>query len=94
MKISILLFFSLNLIKSGLLYEVHLNILNIYTQFDTDTKTCKNQKDMFVIKNVKVQYVINVLGRTSLKIENFTQVIEMKLVTFEIQSNDYGNYTV
>lgn len=74
-----------------MLYEVHLNILNIYTQFDTDTKTCKNQKDMFVIKNVKVQYVINVLGRTSLKIENFTQVIEMKLVTFEKQSNDYGN---
>lgn len=46
---------------------------------------------MFVIKNVKVQYVINVLGRTSLKIENFTQVIEMKLVTFEKQSNGYGN---
>lgn len=46
---------------------------------------------MFVIKNVKVQYVINVLGRTYLKIENFTQVIEMKLVTFEKQSNDYGN---
>lgn len=45
---------------------------------------------MFVIKNVKEQYVINVLGRTSLKIENFTQVIEMKLVTFE-KSNDYGN---
>lgn len=74
-----------------MLYEVHLNILNIYTQFDTDTKTCKNQKDMFVIKNVKVQYVINVLGRPSLKIENFTQVIEMKLVTFEKQSNGYGN---
>lgn len=68
-----------------MLYEVHLNILNIYTQFDTDTKTCKNQKDMFVIKNVKVQYVINVLGRTSLKIENFIQVIEMKLITFEKQ---------
>lgn len=66
----IIFFTPCNLIKSGLLYEVHLNILNIYTQFDTDTKTCKNQKDMFVIKNVKVQYVINVLGRTSLKIEN------------------------
>lgn len=68
-----------------MLYEVHLNILNIYTQFDTDTKTCKNQKDMFVIKNVKVQYVINVLGRTSLKIKNFIQVIEMKLIPFEKQ---------
>lgn len=89
MKISILLFFShqFNQIRS-VIRGTPKHIKYIHT---IDTKTCKNQKNMFDINNVKVQYVINVLGRTSLKIENFTQVIEMKLVTFEKQSNDYGN---
>lgn len=31
-----------------------------------------------------------VLGRTFLKIENFTSLTVMKLITFEEQSNDYG----
>lgn len=34
-----------------------------------------------------------ILGRTFLKIKTFTSVTEMKLITFEKQSNGYGIQT-